>query len=367
MNNDLDKSSRNNDLDKSSRELETEASATRARLSNNLDELANHLTPGRVLDEVMTYSRGGGADFLRGLRNAAAANPIPTLLIGAGCAMFLSGKGRISMDMFSWGSTTRAKSDATGARYHFPTGRRTGNNGRGAMSGLKQTASSLASKASSMGSAVSDTVSDSAEAAASAASNAASQLRDTATGAASQLRDTATGAASQLRDTATGAATRVKETVAAAGETLGEYAGSAQEQLQERTARMRDQTTMLSRQISDKAASLIEEQPLLMAAGGLLVGAALAALLPRTKFEDSYLGTASDKVKEQIGDVASQQFEQAKSAAGEVIEKVKKTAEEQGVSVAAATDAVRTAADKLKNVTDAGMDAVREGTDRFGR
>lgn len=346
----------NNDLDKSSRELETEASATRARLSNNLDELANHLTPGRVLDEVMTYSRGGGADFLRGLRNAAAANPIPTLLIGAGCAMFLSGKGRISMDMFSWGSTTRAKSDATGARYHFPTGRRTGNNGRGAMSGLKQTASSLASKASSMGSAVSDTVSDSAEAAASAASNAASQLRDTAT-----------GAASQLRDTATGAATRVKETVAAAGETLGEYAGSAQEQLQERTARMRDQTTMLSRQISDKAASLIEEQPLLMAAGGLLVGAALAALLPRTKFEDSYLGTASDKVKEQIGDVASQQFEQAKSAAGEVIEKVKKTAEEQGVSVAAATDAVRTAADKLKNVTDAGMDAVREGTDRFGR
>src|SRR6185369_16153608 len=231
----------NNDLDKSSRELETEASATRARLSNNLDELANHLTPGRVLDEVMTYSRGGGADFLRGLRSAAAANPIPTLLIGAGCAMFLSGKGRISMDMFSWGSTTRAKSDATGARYHFPTGRRTGNNGRGAMSGLKQTASSLASKASSMGSAVSDTVSDSAEAAASAASNAASQLRDTAT-----------GAASQLRDTATGAATRVKETVAAAGETLGEYAGSAQEQLQERTARMRDQTTMLSRQISDK-------------------------------------------------------------------------------------------------------------------
>ena len=335
----------NNDLDKSSRELETEASATRARLSNNLDELASHLTPGRVLDEVMTYSRGGGADFLRGLRNAAAANPIPTLLIGAGCAMFLSGKGRISMDMFSWGSTTRAKSDATGARYHFPTGRRTGNNGRGAMSGLKQTASSLASKASSMGSAVSDTVSDSAEAAASAASSAASQLRDTATGA----------------------ATRVKETVAAAGETLGEYAGSAQEQLQERTARMRDQTTMLGRQISDKAASLIEEQPLLMAAGGLLVGAALAALLPRTKFEDSYLGTASDKVKEQIGDVASQQFEQAKSAAGEVIEKVKKTAEEQGVSVAAATDAVRTAADKLKNVTDAGMDAVREGTDRFGR
>jgi len=72
----------NDGLNKSSRQLEAEASATRARLSNNLDELASHLTPGRVLDEVMTYSRGGGADFLRGLRNAAAANPIPTLLIG---------------------------------------------------------------------------------------------------------------------------------------------------------------------------------------------------------------------------------------------------------------------------------------------
>src|SRR6266508_1233664 len=154
----------NNSLDKSSRELETEASATRARLSNNLDELASHLTPGLVLDEVMTYSRGGGADFLRGLRNAGAANRIPTLLIGAGCAMFLSGKGRFGIDTFSWGSTTGASREATGARYRFPTGRRNADQAGGAMSGLKETASSIASKASSIGSAVSDTVGDSAEA-----------------------------------------------------------------------------------------------------------------------------------------------------------------------------------------------------------
>ena len=85
----------NNRSHQSARDLESEAAATRARLSGHLDGLVSGLTPGHIIDEVMTYSRRGGTDFLRGLTHAAAANPIPTLLIGAGCAMFLSGRFRL--------------------------------------------------------------------------------------------------------------------------------------------------------------------------------------------------------------------------------------------------------------------------------
>jgi hypothetical protein len=75
-----------------SRDYEREAEATRNRLADTLDELHDRLTPGHVLDEVLTYARGGGAGFMRALTNAARENPLPTLVIGAGCAMFLAEK-----------------------------------------------------------------------------------------------------------------------------------------------------------------------------------------------------------------------------------------------------------------------------------
>ena len=73
-------------------EYEREAEATRRRLAENLDELSDRLTPGQVFDEMLTYSRAGGGTFLRAFNNAVKENPLPSLLIGAGCMMFLSEK-----------------------------------------------------------------------------------------------------------------------------------------------------------------------------------------------------------------------------------------------------------------------------------
>src|SRR5205807_636097 len=73
-------------------EYEREAKATRNRLAHSLDELNDRLTPGQVFDEVLSYARGGSGTFLRALSNAARDNPIPALLIGASCMLFLSEK-----------------------------------------------------------------------------------------------------------------------------------------------------------------------------------------------------------------------------------------------------------------------------------
>jgi len=40
------------------RALDREASARRERLASTLDELSASLTPGRVLDEVLSYAKG---------------------------------------------------------------------------------------------------------------------------------------------------------------------------------------------------------------------------------------------------------------------------------------------------------------------
>ena len=75
-----------------SRDYEQEAERTRRRLAENLDELSDRLTPGQVFDEMLSYSRAGGGTFLQVFSNAMRENPVPSLLIGAGCMMFLSEK-----------------------------------------------------------------------------------------------------------------------------------------------------------------------------------------------------------------------------------------------------------------------------------
>ena len=74
-------------------ELEREAEANRSRLSTTLDELRDKLTPGQVMDEVLVYAKDNGSSFVQSLGVAAKNHPIPTLLIGAGIAMFFTGIG----------------------------------------------------------------------------------------------------------------------------------------------------------------------------------------------------------------------------------------------------------------------------------
>lgn len=76
----------------SSGDYQREAEQARQRLANNLNELSDRLTRGQVFDEMLTYSRAGGGTFFRAFSNAMRENPLPSLMIGAGCMMFLSEK-----------------------------------------------------------------------------------------------------------------------------------------------------------------------------------------------------------------------------------------------------------------------------------
>jgi len=76
--------------------------------------------------------------------------------------------------------------------------------------------------------------------------------------------------------------------------------------------------------------------------------------------EDSYLGEASDAVKETVGSVAAEQFEQAKTAAADVVEKVKDAAKQEGFSA----ESVQAVGDRLESVARSSSEAVKTGIDR---
>jgi hypothetical protein len=66
--------------------------------------------------------------------------------------------------------------------------------------------------------------------------------------------------------------------------------------------------------------TLATEQPLVLGALGLLAGAALAAMLPRTQIEEEYVGSAARQLRDQASNMASDTFERAKDAASKAVE-----------------------------------------------
>jgi hypothetical protein len=65
------------------------------------------------------------------------------------------------------------------------------------------------------------------------------------------------------------------------------------------------------------------------------------------------MGETSDAIKDTAAEVASDHYARAKDATGRVVEEVKNAAAKEGLSPAAAADAVRELADKVKSVVAA--------------
>ena len=99
--------------------------------------------------------------------------------------------------------------------------------------------------------------------------------------------------AQNIRDTMT-------ESYSAATESLSEMGERAVEYTQRATSGL---------------SALATEQPLVLGALGLLAGAALAAMLPRTQLEDEYVRPAARQLRDQASSVASQTLERAKGVA----------------------------------------------------
>src|SRR6185437_12501305 len=102
-----------------------------------------------------------------------------------------------------------------------------------------------------------------------------------------------TGASTALRSTA--ASTRDSALVAAKG--------------------LRDQAAGISDRAGKTLFQTVEQNPLLVAGVGLLIGGLIASALPRSDIEDGLVGDASSAAKSRAQEAASQGFEAAKGAA----------------------------------------------------
>jgi Protein of unknown function (DUF3618) len=336
-----------------SADYQREAEHTRRRLALNLDELSDRLTPGQVFDEMLTYSRAGGGTFFRAFSNAMRENPLPSLMIGAGCVMFLSGKmGLMSARAngeparaepgepygFSTSSASGGRLSETAGRVSDAAGRVSDAAGRIADSATSSAQTAAASVSASMANAADATrrqTSDLLAGAVETAKHASAAAGDTAGSAADAIRNVAHSARDVGAAAVTGAASSVRDTAASMGGRIADMSGGFGD-IADRTRR---QTGDMVRQSRETATSFISEQPLLCAAIGIAIGATLATVLPSSSAEDKLMGETSDAVKDAAQRTGSQAMESAKNVASKVVERAQTAAKEEGLSVSGVAEA----------------------------
>jgi len=84
-------------MESQSARLEREAEETLWQLSGTLEELRARMTPGRVVDQVIDYTRDSAAtDLLRNIGREVRQNPMPLVLVGIGILWLLLASNRTS-------------------------------------------------------------------------------------------------------------------------------------------------------------------------------------------------------------------------------------------------------------------------------
>jgi hypothetical protein len=342
----------------SSRDYQREAEHTRRRLAEGLDELSDRLTPGQVFDEMLTYSRAGSGTFLRAFSNAMRENPLPSLLIGAGCMMFLSEKMGIGRPASGNGRANGRVMRAADEAYETsPAGEATVRMSDAASRVAGSAASTARSAAASVQAGLrhtSDLAGQQAANAAGAVRQGAAAFGESVAGATDAVRSTTHDIAGQ----ASGAVDQMRQGVKSAAGMARDYSSALGDRIVDTADRTRRQTTGLVRQTRESATSFITEQPLLCAAIGVAVGAAIASMLPSTDTEDEWMGEASDSVKSAAGQVGSDALDSAKDVAGKLA----------GHAQMAVQEAVKGEALSPRGVADAARklgEGIRQGTSQM--
>jgi len=328
---------------KSAAEIEREVEHSRAEVERTLDQIQDRLSPGELVDQAVGYLRtSGGAEFTRNLGDSLKQNPLPIALVAVGVGwMMLSGprsrrdgeydpgyRGGYDpaypdLDDDDHAGLTRS-TYATGA--HAATYR----------SGAGGTYSSPGSTDS--GPSVGDRVSEAARSAGDRASAAGERAGDAARAAG----DRVSGAARAAGDHLSAAAQATEEKVGDLGDEARRFGRQAQDRLH-RTSR--DAADHVSRagsyarrggqRATQNVMQIVNEQPLLLGALGLAVGAAIGAAAPPTETEDRWMGETRDDALRRAKAAGEDALHRAREAGEEAAEKARAVA---GAAVDAARD-----------------------------
>ena len=355
---------------KSAAEIEREVRQQRADVERNLDALQERLSPGQLVDQAMNYLRqGGGSEFFRNLGDSVKHNPMPVALIGVGVAWMMASSGRRNghterdywvEDEFEEYDELHELDEYEGAYaatdYPYDAATR----GTGSYGAATGTASG------GLGDATTGARFDPATGESSALSEGEGEhgpsISDRAKATAAGAREKADELRRRARDAASGARASVGEMGARARAGMGRAGRS----LSGGADRTRAYASQYGRRARRGFLNTLDEQPLVLGAIGLAVGAALGSALPSTEREDRLMGGSRDRLKRRAAEEGREQLHKAQAAAGAAYEAARDEADRQGLTPEEGKRAVEAGRQKVERVAEAAQTAAKEEAERQG-
>ena len=344
----------------STRDLESQAETDRSQIAATLEELRSRMSTGQLVDHAMAYARGhGGAELLRNLGDQVKANPLPLALVAAGLGWLMMSRPAATRRTYA---PSIVPDDPVG-----PEGK-----------SLDERFDDLARDTSGE---VAGAVRDSTQGATERAGGALAAARDSTRHATStafdtmaSARDRAENAAGKARDSLSSAYGVATDAVGRATSAVSDTAASIGRQahdMRDRAADVGHSTSERARQaghgVAEQAgraqnaiAQVMREQPLIVGAVGLTIGAIIGASLPRSRKEDEVMGEASDLFKATAAGTAREQFAHLEQAGGRIVEKVRGEAEDHGLTSDSMQALVCDIGAKVSAVAAAAKEAVEE-------
>jgi hypothetical protein len=381
---------------RSLQQIKRETEQTRAGLTDTVEQLRSsvaetasdirqRISPEAIKAEVSGYIKSRGEQLMDDITAAARRNPMQALAIGTSIAYPLLRMARavpIPVLMI-------------GAGLYF-AGSKTG---QAASQKAMDMASDLSNEVQRRTHDVRDQVAEQAAAAKAYASDNLDRLRDKVSSGAervSQAGDQVNEAANQAGATLASRADSLKDKAASLGasaadqasdlkdstyRTVGSAASSLQDIASDATAsarRMagsaadaglnaaktaRDTASDLSGRAGKTLLETIEQNPLVVAGVGLLVGGLIASALPRSDVEDGLIGGASNSVRKRAQAAAAQGLDAAKDAAGDVYDKAVRQAEAEGLTPDALGNTAEDIGQRVRRVAESAVTTAFEPKD----
>lgn len=277
-------------------EIERDIQRTRDEVSSTIDAIQSKLTPGQMMDQALSYAKTSlPADFGSNLGQTVRENPVPVALIGVGIAwLMMSGQqGQHSRtQVYGGASRSDALNRSTTSPYDASFG----------------------------------------------AENSSYEYGE----------EHHEGSVRHAMGKVSGAGRDAKNRVSETGQHMKERISGTGQQMKERASHMRDRANELGHRsqenyyrAKDRFGQMLDEQPLVLGALGIALGASLGAAMPRTRREDEMMGSTRDRLMEQAKQRANEQAGKVQEVANKAMKEAKEDAGNSAGSPEVASNSAR--------------------------
>jgi hypothetical protein len=366
---------------RSLQQIKRETEQTRAGLTDTVEQLRTsvaetasdirqRISPDAIKAEVSDYIKSRGERLMNDVSAAARRNPMQAVAVGASIAypllrlartipvpILMVGAGLFFASSKTGQAVTQKASDVA-SDLSDEVGRRArdfGNQVGESAAAAKAYASDQLDRASAAVSGGTDQVSRAADAAGATLASNSQKLQEKATSFGASVSDCATALRDEGLRRASLAATTAKDIASGTSSVARNAVGTAADAGLDAAKAARDKASDLTERAGKTFFETMEQNPLLVAGVGLLVGGLIASALPRSDIEDGLVGDASTAVKRRAQTAASQGLDTAKNAVGEVYGETTRQAEVESLTPDGMAKAAQDIGQRVRRVAESAV------------